>query len=223
MAAVWGWGVAALQQISQMRRLMLGNVQLVATSKKLVLSDLSTAAQQCSTLEKTDHIPPLKLSSHHPLRLVPPASCVPPASLPWCWTLDLPRAVPGSHRRILPPCAANPRLHHSPMVVARLLLTFLSSPSRPVSRAGEGSWELLAAARLWWPHLPKHCVTTGCVGRETFDVLILTVCKTAYFPLYSFSETDEQCFCSNNFSTKLNAKQIPTLGNCNLLGGTGKV
>lgn len=75
--------MAALQQIGQMRGLMLGintlgNIQFVATCRKLILSDL----QHTSTAT----LPKKPLPSSSPAFLVSHAAHVLPVSFPWSWT-----------------------------------------------------------------------------------------------------------------------------------------
>ena len=150
--------MAALQQISQMRCLTLGintlgNVQLVATCKKLILSDLQhTSMAMLDCFKKQTVFPPKTLPSSSRVLLVSRAACVSPRLLspgagPRSSDL-LPQPVPSLHRHSLPLHTANLRLRRCPVVLARLLLSFSSSHLCPVSRAGEGSWELLAAAAL---------------------------------------------------------------------------
>lgn len=74
------------------------------------------------------------------------------------------------------------------------------------------------------PQAVPACAGTICHWGP--DVLTLPVCKPVYFPLYSFSETDEPLFfffLLENFSTKLNVKQISIVDNVSLLDKAGKV
>jgi len=157
---LWGGSTPAAQPHDLPRALTLW---ALFSLWPLVISSfwVTCSTPKLNCFKKQTVLPPKTLQLSSPVFLVSHAACVPPAPFPWCWT---------------------PRLCRCPVVLARLLLSFPSSHSSPVSGVGEGSWELLGAAALV-QGMARTAASSGdvtcqgnatmaCVCRESVDVLI---------------------------------------------------